>query len=189
MERSMAPARSDTVQHPLPGRPAIAWSGRHPARRQVPPGVRARPRTPSWGLRDGCESRAMCCVSERPTFVPGAPAVGGPVNAVRLCGPLESRHRHARLAHAHVDHVGVGVGHCQGAHRRGLEVSVRDILPVCAAVLGLPDPPDTAHVEDRRLSGVAGRGHTAASLERPDIAPPEALQQVRSQVHGHALSL
>ena len=182
MDRSIAPARSDrysTRSHVSPP----SWSGIRPALRGSLQ-VAEHGRVHEVGVL-GMDANAGDVLRVREADIgPGAPAVGGPVHAVRLRGPLESRHRHAGLAHADVYHVGVGVGDRQCADRRGLEVAVRDVLPVGAAVLRLPDPSDAAHVEGRRLGRMAVDGDAPASLEGPDVAPPEALQQVLSQFHG-----
>jgi hypothetical protein len=111
----------------------------------------------------------------QPDIAPRLAAVDGFVDAVAVGGIAA----HAGFAHAHVDHVGVGIGHRDGAHGTGLELAVGDRQPGAAAVGGLPDAAaHAAEVVDVGLRGNAGDGDHAASAERSHQAEAERLRKV-----------
>ena len=100
--------------------------------------------------------------------LPGRAGVVGAVYAVAV-GEVDAD---ACLAHAGVNDVGVGLGYGDRAHGGGVEVAVGDVLPVRAAVGGLPDPAaDRAEVEDARVDWVTGDGDDAPGTVGPDAAP------------------
>ena len=98
-----------------------------------------------------------------PHVLPRASAVSGFVNSVARRGVAPD----AGLAHSGVDHVGIGLGYRDSAHRAGSELSVGDRDPGEAAVRGFPNPAaGAAEVVSLRLRGGTGHGKHAASAER-----------------------
>ena len=117
---------------------------------------------------------------------PGLPAVGGPIHPIAV-GHVAAD---ARLAHAGVNDVGVGRGHGDGAHRGGIEVAVGNILPVGAAVVGLPHPAGAgAEIEDHGIYRVAGHCHHPSATGRADAAPPHGAEQLLGDVRSRGLVL
>ena len=85
----------------------------------------------------------------------------------------------AGLPHAGVDDVGVGGRDGDGAHRGGVEVAVGNVLPVGAAVGGLPHSAGArSEVEDHGIDRVAGDRHHPAAPGRADAAPPHGAEQL-----------
>ena len=104
----------------------------------------------------------------KPQVRPGLAAVRGPVDAVSggYVAP------NARLSHARVHDVGIGVSDGDGPHGGGPEVAVRDVLPVGAAVFTLPYPAGARpKVEHLRIRRVSGNRHDPSTPVRSDAAP------------------
>ena len=105
-----------------------------------------------------------------PQVFPGGARVVRAVYAVAV-GEVDAD---AGLAHAGVYDVGVGLGDGDRSDRRGIEVAVGDVLPVCSAVGGLPYAAAyRAEVEDARVDGITGDGDDATGPVGPDAAPFE----------------
>ena len=113
------------------------------------------------------------------------PAVGQPNVPPRLAPVRGLVHAVARgdvvpdagLAHSGVDDVGVRVGDGDSPHGGGLEEAVRDVLPVGAAVVGLPDAPVARpEVEGHGVVGVAGGGNGATAPVGSYAAPLHRLE-------------
>ena len=106
---------------------------------------------------------------------PGPAAVSGPVHPV----PVGHVPADAGLPHAGVNHVGVGTGDGDGAHRGGVEVTVGNILPIGTAVGGLPYPAGArAEVKHEGIDGVAGYRHHPSAPGWTDAAPPHCAEQL-----------
>ena len=68
------------------------------------------------------------------------------------------------------------------AHGGRPEVAVGDVLPVGAAVVGLPHAARAgAEVEGLGMRGVPGNSHHAAAAVRSDAAPVDRLRTVQVQ--------
>src|SRR5579884_1467543 len=121
------------VEHALPRRPAIARAvdaallagAVRVAQRRDVDHVRVRGMDADLGDVANLGKAQM---------LPGRAGVGGLPHAVAVRDVAAD----GRLAHADVDHVRVGRGDGDGADRRALEEAVGDVLPVDAAVGGLP---------------------------------------------------
>ena len=101
---------------------------------------------------------------------PGCAGVVGAVYAVAV-GEVDAD---ARLAHARIHDVGVRLGDGDRADRGGVEEAVGYVLPVRAAVGGLPDAAaDRTEVEDARVDGVTGDGDDPPGTVGPDAPPFE----------------
>ena len=101
---------------------------------------------------------------------PGCAGVVGAVYAVAV-GEV---YADAGLAHARIHDVGVRLGDGDRADRGGVEEAVGYVLPVRAAVGGLPDAAaDRTEVEDARVDGVTGDGDDAPGPVGPDAPPFE----------------
>jgi hypothetical protein len=108
-------------------------------------------------------------------IAPGLAAVHRLVDAVAVRGIAA----HAGFAHAHVNHVGIGIGHGDGAHGAGFELAVGHREPRAAAVGGLPHAAaHAAEIINVGLRGNAGHRHHAASAERSHQAEAERLGKV-----------
>ena len=117
---------------------------------------------------------------------PGLAAVGGTVHPV----PVGHVPADAGFPHAGIDDVGVGGRDGDGAHRGGVEVPIGDVLPVGAAVGGLPHPPGArSEVEDHGIDRVAGDRHHPAAPGRADAAPTHRAQQLLRNGGGRGLVL
>ena len=111
-------------------------------------------------------------------------AVDGAVDAVAVADVAAD----LGLAHAGVDHVGVGLGGGDGPDCGGVEEAVRDVFPVGAAVRGLPDATGAgAEVEDAGVGNVASYGDGAAAAMGTDETPFHSVEQVR--MHGCKLAI
>ncbi len=111
-----------------------------------------------------------------PHVLPGAPGVGGLVDAV----PLVDRAAGDDVAGADVDDVRVRRRHFHGAHRRHVLHGIEDRSPGDTGVGGLPHPGRRrAEVEHARLAdGARDRGH-APGAQRSDVAPDESGEHLR----------
>ena len=181
IERSTAPARS-LLKSTLPGAAAVARA-EDAALAVGAPGVAEGGDVDEVRVgRVDADAPDVAGVAQADGS-PGAAAVGGPVDAVAVRDVAAD----AGLAHADVDHVGVGRRDGERADGGGLEEAVGDVLPVRAAVGGLPHAARAgAEVEGRGLGRMAGDGdHTAAAV-RPDAAPLERTQQ--TWIDGHRAS-
>ena len=107
---------------------------------------------------------------------PGASAVSGLIHAVTMRDIAADR----RFARTGIDHIGIGGGNGERAHRSRLKEPVRDIGPVGAAVCGLPDPAcRPAKVECRYVRGMTGnRDHTPTPV-RSDAPPFQRTEKTR----------
>ena len=104
---------------------------------------------------------------------PGLAAVSGPVHPV----PIGHVPADAGLPHAGVNHVGVGWGDGDGAHRGGFEVTIGNVFPIGPAVSGLPYPAGArAEVEHHGVDRVAGDRHHPPAPGRTDAAPPHCAE-------------
>ena len=167
-------------QHPLPVGAAVAGA-EHAALLVGPEGVAERGHVDQVRVPWMDANAADVAGVGQADVAPGRAAVGRPVDAVAV----RDVHADARLAGAGVDDVGIGVGNRDRAHRGGPEVVVRDVLPVGAAVGGLPDAAGTAaEVERLRLRGIPGHRHHAAAAVRPDAAPLDRLEQFGCKVRA-----
>src|SRR5581483_110106 len=160
------------VEHALPGRAAVAravdaalrvGAVRVPERRDVD-GVRVA------GMHADLADVARAL---EPQVRPGRARVG------RAVHPVAVRHvaADAALAHPDVDHVRVALGDRDRADRRALEEPVRDVLPVVAAVAGLPHATaGRAEIEGVAGARVAGHGSHAPAAERAGLPPFELVE-------------
>ena len=118
-------------------------------------------------------------VSSKPDMAPRTTAISRLVDAIAV-GDIDAD---GGFAHASVDDVGVGFRQRQRADRGGVEVAVRDILPILPGVFGFPDAAGAgAEVEGSEFSGVAGDGDHASAAEGSDAAP--ASDVVKGEGHG-----
>ena len=102
--------------------------------------------------------------------LPGISRVGGAVDTVAV-GDVDAN---AGLAGPRVDHVGVGIGDGNGSHGGGIEEAVGDVLPVGAAVGGLPYPTGTGtEVKNVGVHGITGDGDYAPAPVRAYATPSE----------------
>ena len=156
----------------------------------VDPAVRARrpPRALRGDVHRVLVARVHDHARDRPRCLeakvrPALAAIGGLVDTV----PLGRRHAtHRRLAHSHVNHARVARRHRDRADRSRVEPAVRDVPPVEAGVVRLPDAaPGRAKVVRQQIAGHARNGCDAAAPERTDVAPFQAVE-VRRVVRGGA---
>src|SRR5258708_2221962 len=99
---------------------------------------------------------------------PGLTSVSGLVDAVAMRDIAAN----GRLAHADVDHVGVGGRDGDAADGGASEVAVGDVLPEEPSVHGLPDAATGgAEVERVIVAGVARDGNNATAAIGADTAP------------------
>ncbi len=111
-----------------------------------------------------------------PDVLPGLAGVDGFVDAVALHDIAAE----LGLAHADVDHVGIGGGDRDGADGRALELAIGDGPPGEAAVGGLPKSAAGCAEEIlERPGGTAGGGDGAAASRRPDATPGEVAEDGR----------
>ena len=107
--------------------------------------------------------------------LPGAPAIHRLINTVAVRGVAA----HAGLAHACVDHVGIGLRDFDGADGGGFELPVGDGTPGQAGIGGFPDAAaDGTEVVGARIGGHAGNRDGAASAEGADQPEFEVFQKV-----------
>ena len=107
--------------------------------------------------------------------LPGSSSVVGPVHAISVAD-VEAD---ARLAHASVHDRRVGVRHGDRTDGGGVEVAVRDVFPVGAAVVCLPHAARTgSEVEGALVNGVARNGDDAAASRGSDAAPLKGVEHL-----------
>src|SRR5215475_4784325 len=106
---------------------------------------------------------------------PGFACVSGPVDAVAM-GDVAAN---GRLAHAHVDHIGVGWRDSDPADGGASEVAVGNVLPEEPSICGLPDAATCgAEVEGVIVVRVARDGNNATAAVGADAAPLQGGEQV-----------
>ena len=112
---------------------------------------------------------------------PGRARVAGAVHPVAV-GEVDSD---ACLAHASVYHVGVRLGDGYCADRGGVQEAVGDVLPVRAAVGGLPYSAAAGpEVEDTGVDRVSGDGYDAPGPVGADAAPFERTFEGFDSIRG-----
>ena len=105
-----------------------------------------------------------------PQVTPGLAAVGRPVDAVAVRQVAPD----GGLARTDVQHIRVGVGYREGAHRGGVEEAVGHVLPVRARVVGLPHAADARpEVEDVPFLRVPHHRDRPSATVRSDASPPD----------------
>ena len=161
------------VKHPFPVRASIGGAV-HAALRVGAEGVSERGHPDPIGVaRVDTDLADVPGVGESEVG-PGPAPVGGSVHAVAV-GDIGAD---GALAHARVDHAGVGVGHRKRAHRRGLQVPVAHVRPGDPGVLGLPDAAGyRAEPEHCGVGRIAGHRHHPAASRRADAAKPHGMEQ------------
>ena len=105
---------------------------------------------------------------------PSLACVGGFVDAVayRQIGALQA------LAAGHVDDVGIGRRHRDGANGPG-GLAIEDRRPGSSVVVGLPNAPvDLAHVEQIGLARYARGRAGPATPEGADVAPVQIMEEI-----------
>ena len=172
-------------EHLLPGRSAVRGlvdaslraRAEDIAERRDPDGVGVlRMNAHAGDVTGGLESSVL----------PGAPRVDRAIHAVAVRYVVA----HARLAHAGVDHLCVRRRDGDRTDRGGREKAVRDVAPVAAAVVGLPDPSGAGpEVEHGGVAGVAGDRHHPAAPRWPRAPPGQALQKLGGDGHFGGLRM
>src|SRR5215471_8437076 len=94
----------------------------------------------------------------------------------------------ARFPHSDVDDVGVCVGNGNRADRRGTKEPIGDVGPSPSRVFGFPDTaPRRPEVEDLFTRWVASDGDNAAASERPDLPPPQRIEESTILIEDHRI--
>ena len=105
--------------------------------------------------------------------LPGAPGIGGFVDAVAV-GDVKPD---GGFAHPGIDHIGVGAGDRDGADGGGFEEAIRDVAPIDAAILGLPDAACAgAEIERRGIDGITGDSDDTPAAGRADAPPMQGVE-------------
>src|SRR5262245_19118841 len=104
----------------------------------------------------------------QPQMRPAFPCIGRLIEAIAV-GNVAAN---AAFTHTDVDDVGVTVGDSHCADRRGVQIGIRDILPVGAGVGGFPDTAGAGtEVRYRGIYWITGHGHDAPAAVWTDTAP------------------